>query len=260
MSAHAERTRATSQDHPSVRDSVRGRSSTSRAGWRQPAVRMPMHRMRYEGPLARQLGAGQDNMPCMCADGHDKPARPGGRDCCAPCSVQESDTGRICLICSEWKSWEKFSADPRRTRGKTSNCVDCAYWRTIKAIYGITREEWDWLHAIQNGKCALCGEPDTVRLNIDHDHVCHPTGRACRKCIRGKLCRVCNRMLGHIEAKPALRARFADYLDKRPLLTRTTEQMKSKVRPVAYEFTSRSGLTSICAGKGSFQVPLSDCR
>jgi hypothetical protein len=34
------------------------------------------------------------------------------------------------------------------------------------------------------------------------------------------LCRVCNRVLGHVEAKPLLRARFADYLDNRPLLAR----------------------------------------
>jgi hypothetical protein len=131
---------------------------------------------------------------------------------------QESDAGRICLTCGEWKPWERFSIDPRRSRGKTSNCIDCSYWRTIKTLYGITHDEWDWLFASQDGKCSLCGEPDTVRLNIDHDHTCHPTGRACRKCIRGMLCRVYNRMLGHIEAKPALRARFADYLDNRPLL------------------------------------------
>jgi len=131
---------------------------------------------------------------------------------------QESDAGRICLTCGEWKPWERFSIDPCRSRGKTSNCIDCAYWRTIKTLYGITHDEWDWLFASRDGECSLCGEPDTVRLNIDHGHTCHPTGRACRKYIRGMLCRVCNRMLGHIEAKPALRARFADYLDNRPLL------------------------------------------
>jgi len=131
---------------------------------------------------------------------------------------QESDAGRICLTCGEWKPWERFSIDPCRSRGKTSNCIDCAYWRTIKTLYGITHDEWDWLFASRDGKCSLCGEPDTVRLNIDHGHTCHPTGRACRKYIRGMLCRVCNRMLGHIEAKPALRARFADYLDNWPLL------------------------------------------
>src|SRR5438034_5511321 len=51
---------------------------------------------------------------------------------------QETDDGRICLTCGEWKPWSKFSDDPRRARGKSSNCIDCAYWRTIKAIYGLS--------------------------------------------------------------------------------------------------------------------------
>lgn len=89
---------------------------------------------------------------------------------------QEDDDGRICLTCGEWKPWSRFSDDSRRARGKTSNCIDCAYWRTIKAIYGITREEWDWLLADQDGRCKLCAEADTVRLNIDHDHACCPAG------------------------------------------------------------------------------------
>jgi hypothetical protein len=129
---------------------------------------------------------------------------------------QESDEGRVCLTCGEWKPWNRFTADPRRSRGKASNCMDCGHWRTVKTLYGITHQEWGWLLAAQDGRCKLCGEPDTVRLNIDHDHLCHPAGRACKRCIRGMLCRVCNRMLGHVEAKPALAARFSDYLQCRP--------------------------------------------
>jgi hypothetical protein len=129
---------------------------------------------------------------------------------------QESDDGRICLTCNEWKPWTRIAQDKRRGGRRGSNCMDCSYWRTIKSLYGITREEWAWLLASQNGQCKLCDELDTVRLNIDHDHACHPPGRACKKCIRGMLCRVCNRMLGHVEAKPALAARFSDYLERRP--------------------------------------------
>jgi Recombination endonuclease VII len=132
---------------------------------------------------------------------------------------QESETGRICLTCNEWKPWKRFSNDPRKANGKASNCIDCGHWHTVKSLYGITRAEWEWLLVSQDGKCLLCGEGDTVRLNIDHDHACHPAGRACKKCIRGMLCRVCNRMLGHVEAKPALAARFADYLKRRPFLS-----------------------------------------
>ena len=129
---------------------------------------------------------------------------------------QESDDGRICLTCNEWKPWIKFSDDPRRTRGKASNCIDCAYWRTIKAIYGLNRAEWTWLHESQQGLCALCDEPGNQRLAVDHDHSCCGRERACKKCIRGMLCSVCNRLLGHVTAKPALAARFGDYLERRP--------------------------------------------
>lgn len=129
---------------------------------------------------------------------------------------QESDDGRICLTCGEWKPWAKFSGDPRRARGKTSNCIDCGRWRMIKALYGLTPAEWEWLRESQQDRCALCGQNGTIRLAIDHDHSCCGRKRACKKCIRGMLCAVCNRMLGHIEAKPALAARFSDYLERRP--------------------------------------------
>lgn len=130
--------------------------------------------------------------------------------------AEVSEDGRICHSCGEWKPWTRIAQDKRRGNGRGSSCMDCSHWRTVKSLYGITREEWDWLLASQDGRCKLCVELDTVRLNIDHDHACHPAGRACKKCIRGMLCRVCNRMLGHIEAKPTLASRFSDYLECRP--------------------------------------------
>lgn len=48
------------------------------------------------------------------------------------------------------------------------------------------------LHADQNGRCALCGEPLPIgEAVLDHDHT---TGQ-----VRGVLHRGCNAMLGHIE-------------------------------------------------------------
>jgi hypothetical protein len=133
---------------------------------------------------------------------------------------QESDAGRICLTCGQWKPWSAFSSDTRRTRGKTSNCMECGNWRSIKATYGITRAEWDWLHERQRGCCALCGENGGKRLSVDHDHSCCGRGKACKLCIRGLLCDICNRsIVGHVENRPLLRARFADYLDNRPFST-----------------------------------------
>jgi hypothetical protein len=158
---------------------------------------------------------------------------------------RESDDGRVCLTCGEWKPWERFSADPRRTRGKASNCIDCAYWRTIKTLYGISRTEWEWLRDAQHGVCALCAEPGAKRLAIDHDHACCGRERACKKCIRGMLCSVCNRLLGHVVVKPALAARFSDYLERRPF-SATSRQETS---PMRVEFYEPAGTIEI-PGKG----------
>lgn len=66
------------------------------------------------------------------------------------------------------------------------------YNRTLK--HGITRQQRDELYERQKGRCAGCGrtlaDPD---LQIDHDHNCcaGEWSRGC--CIRGLVCRSCNR-------------------------------------------------------------------
>lgn len=132
--------------------------------------------------------------------------------------AQVSDEGRTCLTCGKWKLWDQFSNDERRIGGKTSNCIECGHWRTVKALFGLTGPEWEWLYAQQDGRCALCSEPETAnqRLSVDHDHSCCGVAKGCKRCIRGLLCATCNRMLGHVENKPLIAARFADYLARRP--------------------------------------------
>jgi len=132
----------------------------------------------------------------------------------------ESDSGRICLTCQIWKPWDRFSNDSRRDNGKTSNCMECGWWRSVKGIYGLSQAEWTWLRDSQQGLCALCRQSETrlARLSVDHDHSCCGSKRACKKCIRGMLCSMCNRLLGHVDSRPALAPRFADYLEQRPFL------------------------------------------
>jgi hypothetical protein len=136
--------------------------------------------------------------------------------------AQVSDEGRICLTCGTWKPWDAFYDDMRTARGKASNCIECASWSGVKGAYGLTRNEWEALYAIQEGVCALCGEPEPEitkhRLSVDHDHSCCGKKKGCKRCIRGLLCEICNRVLGHVEAKPELISRFSDYLRRRPFL------------------------------------------
>lgn len=60
----------------------------------------------------------------------------------------------------------------------------------LKAVYGITVEEYEAIKAAQGGVCYICRRANgrTVRLSVDHDHA---TGL-----IRGLLCKACNTFLG----------------------------------------------------------------
>jgi hypothetical protein len=159
---------------------------------------------------------------CRCSVDYVASSRPGRLKAIAAreTAAQVSDEGRICLTCGTWKPWAEFYDDRRAARGKASNCIGCAYWGTVKAAFGLTRVEWEFLYNIQGGVCALCGEPEMIkhRMSVDHNHSCCGKTKGCKRCIRGLLCGVCNRVLGHVEAKPELVPRFADYLERRPLL------------------------------------------
>lgn len=65
----------------------------------------------------------------------------------------------------------------------------------LKKHYGLSKKQYDDMHASQNGECAICGEAEGVfirgkpiKLAVDH---CHNSGK-----IRALLCSACNRALG----------------------------------------------------------------
>ena len=70
----------------------------------------------------------------------------------------------------------------------------------FKRKFGITLEQYNEMLVKQNGVCAMCDQPETVKshhtgevryLAVDHDHT---TGK-----IRGLLCFRCNTMLDHFD-------------------------------------------------------------
>lgn len=70
--------------------------------------------------------------------------------------------------------------------------------RHLKKQYGLTVEQYELLHQMQNGLCYICRLPERGgktdrgrRLAVDH---CHKTGL-----IRGLLCSKCNGSLGWYE-------------------------------------------------------------
>lgn len=64
----------------------------------------------------------------------------------------------------------------------------------LKIRYGISSNDYDKMFQTQDGKCAICGNPETATHNFSKnkqslavDH-CHKTGK-----VRGLLCQDCNR-------------------------------------------------------------------
>lgn len=104
---------------------------------------------------------------------------------------------RPCSKCNKNRA-ERFFVSPR---GRV--CLPCQNGRVklatrgtrLEETYGITEDEYRQLLAAQNGGCAICAGKRTGNLDVDHDHALEKLGRPKRECVRGLLCRRCNRRL-----------------------------------------------------------------
>jgi hypothetical protein len=138
---------------------------------------------------------------------------------------------KICGQCKLEKPIEEFHINKSRKDGHSVWCGDCnnkktkAYHSTekgskyrkqyckwynktqqgkksrrkcvLKRQYGITLERYDEMFTKQNGVCAICGKPETMKnqyglvsLSVDHNH----TTNAVRKL----LCHRCNSIIGMV--------------------------------------------------------------
>ena len=84
----------------------------------------------------------------------------------------------------------------------------------LKKNYNITLEQYDQMFAVQDGICAICGKPETVknqygvkRLSIDHNH---ETGE-----FRGLLCSSCNFLIGNAKESLLILKSAINYLKNR---------------------------------------------
>lgn len=149
------------------------------------------------------------------------------------------EKGRECSKCGHYKSWDKFwevRPDPRRQcpveamRTHRSSCIACEDKEAARTAirmhrlrtYGLSTEQYEKLKADQGGVCYLCRQPQkisgkpTAELDIDHDRRCCPNAQSCGKCVRGLLCRSCNRLVGRLESAFPVLA-LVSYVDRRPL-------------------------------------------
>jgi hypothetical protein len=112
----------------------------------------------------------------------------------------------------------------RTTSGQAKN-------HHLAETFGITLEEYDQILAGQGGGCAICGKTQEVngnRLAVDHDHSCCPSTRSCGKCVRGILCRECNRALGLFKESPEIVRSAIQYLNNPPFAEMPRELMEQR--------------------------------
>lgn len=85
----------------------------------------------------------------------------------------------------------------------------------LKMRYGITPEQYSELFTVQEGRCAICGNEESIchsrskkvqKLAVDH---CHSTGK-----VRGLLCQDCNRGLGKFHDDPIRLQKAIEYLTR----------------------------------------------
>ncbi|MGW2207160.1 endonuclease VII domain-containing protein [Streptomyces sp. NPDC001774] len=89
---------------------------------------------------------------------------------------------------------------------------DDAHAKRVLRTYGL--DDYPALHAFQGGRCAICRRATgaSKQLAVDHDHSCCPGPNSCGQCIRGLLCSICNRLLGHGRDDPQFFKRVIAYL------------------------------------------------
>ncbi|QIG70622.1 putative recombination endonuclease VII protein [Rhizobium phage RHph_I1_18] len=80
--------------------------------------------------------------------------------------------------------------------------------QTLRKKYGIGLQQYQQMHANQDGVCWICQCEDSrgYALAVDHDH---KTGQ-----VRGLLCGECNKILGKYKDEIALFERAIEYLTK----------------------------------------------
>lgn len=77
----------------------------------------------------------------------------------------------------------------------------------LKALYGITLEQYEKMFEEQNGVCAICGQSEINRkLSVDHRH---KDGK-----VRALLCTKCNYLVGIVESDFwGLKSEIIEYLE-----------------------------------------------
>ena len=106
---------------------------------------------------------------------------------------------------------QKYAQKSNKQRTKESRKLEHDYFKEVKTLYGITKEQYLTLLKDQHNSCAICFIDFTNwsskrRPHIDHDH---ETG-----VIRGILCGPCNMGIGQLKDSVDLLESAVRYLKK----------------------------------------------
>lgn len=134
-----------------------------------------------------------------------------------------------CRKCHNTKPLEEFYPSKIGKYGRLSLCKMCERERvntwiakkgkkekhrrkmyTLAFKYGLTETEYYDKLIEQNHKCLICGvdEAESTHRTLAVDH-CHATGK-----IRGLLCGMCNKGLGHFKDNKELLLKAVAYLEE----------------------------------------------
>ncbi len=140
-------------------------------------------------------------------------APPSGHRWCARCAqaklVKEfpGQRGGYCLPCR---------------RAYAQENAQVAQGVRLARLFGLSAQAYRTLLDAQEGKCAVCREPERERdsqgrvktLAVDHDHACCPGKGSCGRCVRALLCGSCNKAIGGFQDDSARMRAAADYVDR----------------------------------------------
>lgn len=124
-------------------------------------------------------------------------------------------TTKYCPKCDTWLPNEFFNKSRKEVSGLTSYCKPCTRRHVVHQKFGLTAEEHNALLKKQNYRCGNkgCGEIVDRSSDIDHDRHCCPSDlKTCGNCVRGILCKRCNKVLGFASDDITLLQGSIDYL------------------------------------------------
>ena len=113
-------------------------------------------------------------------------------------SLRRNPNGeKYCRKCEQWQPIQLFTKSKSNPDGLYSYCSDCVRNTARKSKYNIDASQY---LAKTGYQCPICCRPiDEKSSDVDHDHACCPGDNSCGECVRGMLCRQCNRGLGFFE-------------------------------------------------------------